>query len=462
MNARDAVAQEQDQRLRREALARLQQLLDRVERARAESRSLAQGRRARAARRPRGARRHAAAAVQEGLRRERPPAEGGAGRADAESAGAARRRRLAALGERRHPGAALREDGGARGARGSGGDRAADPRAAAAVASGGRRAARAGRRAVEALQGGARRGVDALRSALRRAGRGARRQPREEGRALRARRSARRLDATGSRPPTRSRRCRPSGRRSARCRAARRRRSGSASARACDRFFTRRHADLAAAQGGLGGEPREERGALREGRSAGRIDRLGRGGRRDQAAAGRVEDDRPGEEDAGRRRSGSGSAAPAISFFARYAQRHDIARGERVAAREAICRRASKRRRQPRRLASRAPTPDAAAPADLLARVARAAVALAAGDRRARRRSRARRGARRALRRGVRRRASPAGRRRSAAPISIPTANRKKMEALVRRIEELADVAGRPARRGRRERCRRPRGWRRC
>ena len=42
--------------------------------------------------------------------------EGGADRADAEGAGAARRRRLAALGERRHPGTALREDGGAQGA----------------------------------------------------------------------------------------------------------------------------------------------------------------------------------------------------------------------------------------------------------------------------------------------------------------------------------------------------------
>ena len=44
----------------------------------------------------------------------RAAAEGGAGRADAEGAGAARGRRLAALGERRHPGTALREDGGAR------------------------------------------------------------------------------------------------------------------------------------------------------------------------------------------------------------------------------------------------------------------------------------------------------------------------------------------------------------
>ena len=104
-----------------------------------------------------------------------------------------------------------------------------------AVAAGRRRAARAGRSAVEALQDRARRGVDALRGALRGAGRSARRQPREEGRAVRARRGARRLDQLDP-----------------------------------DR-------------------------------------------RRDQEAAGRVEDDRPGEPRPGESRSGSASAAPAIA-----------------------------------------------------------------------------------------------------------------------------------------------------
>ena len=59
---------------------------------------------------------------------------------------------------------------------------------------------------------------------------GARRESREEDRALRARRGARRFDQLDSGPPKRSRRCRPSGRRSARSRAARRKPSGSASA----------------------------------------------------------------------------------------------------------------------------------------------------------------------------------------------------------------------------------------
>jgi hypothetical protein len=80
-------------------------------------RSHAEGRRACAERSAHRARHDSPAAVQARLRRDRPPAQGGADRAVAEAAGAARYRRLAALGERRHSGAALREDGSAQSAR---------------------------------------------------------------------------------------------------------------------------------------------------------------------------------------------------------------------------------------------------------------------------------------------------------------------------------------------------------
>ena len=134
------------------------------------------------------------------------------------------------------------------------------------MAAGRRRSARAGRRAVAALQGGARRGLGPLRSALRRAGREPRRRTsrRRSRSANRPRRSPSRR--AGSRRPRRSSGCRPSGRRSARCSRGREKAIWDRFRAACDRFFTRRHEDLAAAQGGVGREPREERGAVRAGR----------------------------------------------------------------------------------------------------------------------------------------------------------------------------------------------------
>ncbi len=63
---------------------------------------------------------------------------------------------------------------------------------------------------------------------------------------------------------------------------------------ACDRFFTRRNADLVGAQGNVDGEPREEGSALRPRRGAGGVTRVGQGRGRNPPAAGRVEDDRPG------------------------------------------------------------------------------------------------------------------------------------------------------------------------
>ena len=144
-------------------------------------------------------------------------AQGGAGRADAEGAGAARRRRLAALGERRHPGAALRQDGGAQDGRGSRGDRAR--RSANCSSSGGRRPTCRARRAKRSGGASRRRTTRSGRAARRTSPAqdgSARREPGEEGRAVRARRGARRLDQLDSDRRGDQERCRPSGRPSAR------------------------------------------------------------------------------------------------------------------------------------------------------------------------------------------------------------------------------------------------------
>jgi hypothetical protein len=112
------------------------------------------------------------------------------------------------------------------------------------VAPGRRRAARAGRSAVAALQDGARRVVGALRGALSPRRPRARREPREEDRAVRARRSARRVDQLD---PDRRRDQEAAGRVEDDRPVSR----GQEKAiwerfrAACDRFFTRRHADLA-------------------------------------------------------------------------------------------------------------------------------------------------------------------------------------------------------------------------
>ena len=104
---------------------------------------------------------------------------------------------------------------------------------------------------------------------------------------------------------------------------------------ACDRFFTRRHADLAERKT-MWAENLAKKEALcvkAEALAESTDWDADRG--RDQAAAGRVEDDRPGQEDP--LRSDLAALPRRLRrFFARYAQRHDIARGERLAAREAI------------------------------------------------------------------------------------------------------------------------------
>ena len=123
------------------------------------------------------------------------------------------------------------------------------------------------------------------------------RQPGEEGRALRTRRGARRLDqldsdrrrdqeAAGGVEDDRPGQPRPG-----------ESRSGSASARACDRFFTRRHADLAERKTVWADNLAKKEALCAQGRGAEGFDRLGRRRPRDQTAAGRMEDDRSGEEE---------------------------------------------------------------------------------------------------------------------------------------------------------------------
>ena len=172
----------------------------------------------------------------------------------------------------------------------------AGPRAAAAVAAGRRRAARAGRSAVAAVQDGARRsrGRGAKRTLPRRPN--ARRESGEEDRAVRARRGARRFDQLDSD----------------------RRRDQEAAGRVEDD----RAGESRPGEGDLGTLPRclrsllhpparrprraqdasgptisrgRKRCAPRPRRS--RIRPTGTPRRGDQAAAGRVEDDRPGEEE---------------------------------------------------------------------------------------------------------------------------------------------------------------------
>ena len=67
---------------------------------------------------------------------------------------------------------------------------------------------------------------------------------------------------------------------------------------ACDRFFTRRHADLAERKTMWAENLAKKEALCVKVEALARLDRLGRRRGRDQAAAGRVEDDRPGEEDA--------------------------------------------------------------------------------------------------------------------------------------------------------------------
>ena len=165
---------------------------------------------------------------------------------------------------------------------------------------------------------------------------------------------------------------------------------------ACDRFFTRRHADLAERKTVWADNLTKKEAlcvkaeALRDSTewdaAASEMKRL----QAEWKTIGPVKKSR--SEAMWQRFRGA-----ADHFFARYTQRHDIALGERVAAREAVC----------AELEALAPVPNRAgsrAPGRLDGDGARAARALAGRDRRARRRPRSRAGSRRSLRQGVRRR----------------------------------------------------------
>ena len=153
---------------------------------------------------------------------------------------------------------------------------------------------------VAPVQDRARRSLGRVRGALRRRGTGAGGEPGEKDRALRARRGAVRLDRLDS---DRRRDQEAAGR-------VEDHRPGVARTRKGDLGSVPRRLrpvlhppprGSGAAQGLVDREPREEGCALRAGRGAGRIDRLGSGGARDQAAAGRVENDRSGQEEQVRR-----------------------------------------------------------------------------------------------------------------------------------------------------------------
>ena len=334
--AERAEAQAREARVRQEALARLTQLAARTEPLAAKAdltlkageRALRDVRTALADLPPLPSKREHDEIAQR--LKERPD------RAHGESAGAAGADRLAAVGEPRRPGTALREDGGLASLEDPVEIAAPGPRAAGAVARGERRAAAAGRRVVAPLQGGARRRVGPLRGALCRGGRGPRRESRQEDRAVREGRGPCRVDPAGFKPPKKSSGCRSSGRRSAPSAAVRRRRFGSGSgapAIASSRAGRRTSPNTRSA--GPRTWPGRKRCARRSRRSptrptgtlaAAEIRRL----QSEWKTIGPVKKSRS-EAIWQRFRSACDR------FFIRYAQRHEIARGERVAAREAIC-----------------------------------------------------------------------------------------------------------------------------
>ena len=207
------------------------------------------------------------------------------------------------------------------------------------------------------------------------------------------------------------------------------------------------------AQDGVGGEPREEGRALREGRGARRLDRLGADRGRDQAAAGRVEDDRPGEEEP----VGSDLAAfprrlrPILRPL-RAAPRHRARRTRRGARGDLRRARSLVAACRVRQMASAVNVPDAGSaspPPPSAESAARRCDAL---------RGRwqqeiAARGVDRdraaalddAFRRRVRRACSPRWPAVFGGTDLDPDANRKRMEALVQRMEDLATSLAGPA-----------------
>ena len=348
-----------------EALGRLQQLLGRVEPllARTDLTLKAGDRALRDVRAALGTMPPAAAGRSRTRRRGDAPAEGGAGGARPEGPGAARGRRVAALGECRHPGAAA--------ARRWKRSRAVDDPEAIArevreLQQQWREAADVPRAQADALWRRFKTAHDevwaTLRSALCRAGRGAGREPRQEDRALRAGRGARRVDELDS--------------------------DRRGDQEAAGRVEDDRPGVARPGEGDLGSLPHRVRSLLhpapRGSRRSARpvwAENLAKkealcaqaealadstdwdhGRRRDQAPAGRVEDDRSGQEEPV---GGDLAALPRrLRSVLQRATRSGTtsARAERVAAREAICAELEAlalpvgRRRPKRRAATARPT----------------------------------------------------------------------------------------------------------
>ena len=125
-------------------------------------------------------------------------------------------------------------------------------------------------------------------------------------------------------------------RRSVRCRAAAKKPSGIGSALACDRFFTRRHDDLAQRKS-VWAENFAKKEAL-----AVKAEGLAESSEWEGAAA-EIRQLQVEWKSIGPVKKSRSEAiwqrfrASCDKFFTRYAQRHEVARAERVVAREAIC-----------------------------------------------------------------------------------------------------------------------------
>ena len=218
---------------------------------------------------------------------------------------------------------------------------------------------------------------------------------------------------------------------------------------ACDRFFTRRHADLADRKRVWSANLAKKEALIK------RAEELAQSTDWDTTAAelrqlqadwktiGPVKKNR--SEAVWQRFRGAGDA-----FFARYAQRHDIARGERVAAREAIVTELEQltadrpQSTEEPATGQSEPVPGSQPPMDLVAKV----------------RDIRRRWQHELALRGVdRERAAQLDERFAAAFAQViamqpdafagtdldPDANRKKMESLVKRMEDLANTVASPA-----------------
>ena len=366
--AERAEAQAREARARQEALARLTQLAGAHRAARRQSRPDAEGRRARAARRPRRARRSAAAPVEARARRDRRAAQERPDRAHGQGAGTARADGLAALGEPRRPGTALREDGGAQLARRSAGNRTPGPRAAGAVARG--RATCRARRAMRCGGASRRRTTSSGPAATRTSRRRAEARAENLARKIALCEKAEALAESTSWIQTAEEIKRLQ---------AEWKTIGVGDARPGEgdlgalpqRLRPLLHAPAGGsrrAQEALGREPGEEGSAVRAGRGARRFNRLGRGGGRDQAPAERMEDDRAGQEEPV---GGDLAAVPrrvrSVLHPIRAAPRHR-ARRARGRARSDLrrargaCASAGRRRRRRHRPARRTSSPASAGP----------------------------------------------------------------------------------------------------